>query len=368
MKKLFLVLMFFAVCQAALPITFDVILTSDRKQVQCNIIEVLQSQVSYLLYNNEDQHVYELPAKDILKVYMRDGAVYGQNTENGETVIVMISGPKEEAPKETVAIQQDNKKEIEEAERKLKEAEAAIALAEQKAAEAEAKRLEAERRAQELDVAARSANPDPVPSYASSARVDFPGGSVSSAGGQTTVDYPGGGKKVYADGSARVDFPGGHKTTNADGSTTIEVPFVTINTGPKGGKGAQIPYSDDIAGFEVLKFSGETDEHVVVINKSKRADCFKVAVYVLINNYQVWRIALTGREIVPQTPQNEKQRDLWRSKTENELQEQMPSFDHFVYAVAVMSRSGEQYSYHVYNNRGDLVIEVYDKNSTKSDW
>ncbi len=184
-------------------------------------------------------------------------------------------------------------------------------------------------------------------------------------GTSTNVDFPSGGIHTDANGDKRIDFAGGHRTVHADGSSTLEVPFVTINKKGDGGRGVEKPQTDDITGFQVIKFYGKAEDNIIIINKSSQTDYFKIAVCSVKSNHYFWRKVATTNELKPYNSVADKK--TYQYKSEDKLEELLYE-DKYVYSIAIMSRSGREYSYNIKIERDDLIIEVLDLGSSNSYW
>ena len=382
MKKLCLALIVSFAIQNCMAIDYDVILTTERHQIQCVIIAQNDSIVVYRLANSSNGELKTLAKEDIAKIYPRTEDPRQQPIVDTENVHANSSTSINNTNKETSDRQSDtielvggesifvNVVEVGSNEikyRKVSNPEGPIYV--KKVSEVRAityKNGESDYFTTNSTPAQQSEH-QAVTNVSSSATPQPEYRPVEKARPEDR-EWPGGGRHTDKDGNTRTDFPGGHKTVHADGSETISVPFVTINK-KGGGKGVDMPSSDDVYGFQIISFYGAPEDDVILINKSSKTDCFKVAVCSVENNQYFWKIVLTTQELQPYDSNiPKKQNQLYSAKSKEELNELLTNKDRYIYSIAVKSRYNYEYSFRTRIDGDDLVIEVLDLDSSDSDW
>lgn len=357
-------------------IDYDVILTTERHQIQCVIVSQNDSLVVYRLANSSNSEVKTIAKENIAKIYPRtedpiqrpapntekvneDTNTIEKASSHQSDVIELVDG--ERIYVNVVEIGSNDIKY-----RKISNPDGPLYV--KQISEVRAityKNGESEYFATHSAPTQQSGNkpvtnissttPQPEYRHVEKARPE-------------DREWPGGGRHTDKDGNTRTDFPGGHKTIHADGSETISVPFVTINK-KGGGKGVDMPSSDDVYGFQIISFYGDPEDDVILINKSSKTDCFKVAVCSVENNHYFWKIVLTTQELQPYNSNIPKQQNkLYSAKSKEELNELLTNKDRYIYSIAVKSRYNYEYSFKTRIDGDDLVIEVLDLDSSDSDW
>ena len=356
-SKLLLVSLLF-VLQSAFAYQYDVIITKSREQIQCVILSQDENAVTYQTIDSNNAETIIMSKSEIEKIYPRS-----------EESTPQVVTPKTEQPKDIIVLKDATRleaiiTEITDSEIKYKEPNNERILFSKKIADVSVVLFS--------NGETRVFNNAPSTPQSASSKVAettslTPNYTPQERPQANDAEWAGGGIHTDKNGNTRTDFPGGHKTVYADGSEQISVPFVTINK-KGGGRGVEMPNSDDIKGFQLIEFYGDPQDDVILINKSSKSDCFKVAICSVKNNQYFWKIVLTTKELEPYKADIKKQKEKYRAKSEEELNDLLNNKDRFIYSVAVKSRYGYEYAFKTYKDGDDLVIEVLDPNSHESDW
>lgn len=85
MKRVILSLI--AVCSTLISFSQDVIVTVDEQQIQAKILEISNTEIKYLDYNNQDGPIYVLTNKEVLSVQLANGDIKTYEQELPKNVV-----------------------------------------------------------------------------------------------------------------------------------------------------------------------------------------------------------------------------------------------------------------------------------------